>query len=53
MRVKNRIVMLPMGSNFAMPDGSISDGHINYYRMRAKGGKIKSIISPFFHNPSN
>lgn len=38
MKVKNRIVMLPMGSNFAMPDGSISDGHINYYRMRAKGG---------------
>ena len=38
MRVKNRVVMTPMGSNMAMPDGGMSDSHLNYYRLRAKGG---------------
>lgn len=38
MTLKNRLVMSPMGSNFALPDGSISDEHIEYYRLRAKGG---------------
>ena len=38
MCVKNRVVMMPMGSNMAMPDGSLSERHLNYYRLRAKGG---------------
>lgn len=36
--VKNRIVMLPMGSNFALANGEISEEHIQYYLARAKGG---------------
>lgn len=36
--VPNRIVMMPMGTNFALPFGGISKEHINYYAERAKGG---------------
>ncbi len=38
MTLRNRVVMSPMGSNMANPDGSISPEHINYYTIRAKGG---------------
>lgn len=38
MTIKNRIVMPPMGTNFANMDGTISDDHIKYYEQRAKGG---------------
>ena len=38
MHIKNRIVMMPMGTNMAMPDGSLSEKHLQYYRLRAKGG---------------
>ncbi|EJE99956.1 oxidoreductase [Liquorilactobacillus mali] len=38
MTLKNRIVMPPMGSNFANYDGTINDNHIKYYEQRAKGG---------------
>ncbi|MFT8821055.1 MAG: FAD-dependent oxidoreductase [Liquorilactobacillus nagelii] len=38
MKLKNRIIMPPMGSNFANIDGTISDDHIKYYEQRAKGG---------------
>ncbi|MDN2454027.1 FAD-dependent oxidoreductase [Lactobacillus sp. UCMA15818] len=38
MTLKNRIVMPPMGSNFANYDGTINDDHIKYYEQRAKGG---------------
>jgi len=38
MEVRNRIVMPPMGTNFAAPDGSPTDRQINYYAARAKGG---------------
>lgn len=38
MVLKNRIVMSPMGTNFAMSDGQMSDEHIEYYRLRAAGG---------------
>lgn len=37
MRLKNRIVMPPMGTNFGKADGEISDDHIKYYEQRAKG----------------
>lgn len=36
--VKNRIVMPPIGTNFATLNGEIVDDHIQYYEQRAKGG---------------
>lgn len=38
MKLKNRIMMTPMGTNLANPDGSISEEHKNYYKLRAQGG---------------
>ncbi len=35
---KNRVVMMPMGSDFAGHDGELSDEHIKYYELRARGG---------------
>lgn len=37
MTIKNRIVMTPMGTNFAGQNGEINDEHIKYYEQRAKG----------------
>ena len=34
----NRVVMMPMGSDFAGHDGELSDEHIKYYELRARGG---------------
>lgn len=36
--IKNRIVMPPMGTNFAGANGEINEEHIKYYEQRAKGG---------------
>lgn len=36
--VRNRIVMMPMGSDLAGHNGKLSDEHIKYYELRAKGG---------------
>ena len=30
--------MMPMGSDFAGHDGELSDEHIKYYELRARGG---------------
>ena len=38
MTLKNRVVMMPMGSDFAGHDGKLSDEHIKYYELRARGG---------------
>lgn len=38
MTVKNRIVMMPMGTNYGEQNGEMSFIHINYYEQRAKGG---------------
>lgn len=38
MTLKNRVVMMPMGTNFAMESGGISQEHIHYYEQRARGG---------------
>lgn len=38
MTVPNRVVMMPMGSDFAGHDGELSDEHIKYYELRARGG---------------
>lgn len=38
MTLKNRVIMPPMGTNFANMDGSFNNEHITYYEQRAKGG---------------
>ena len=38
MTVKNRITMMPMGSNMGGQYGEMTDDHIKYYEQRAKGG---------------
>ncbi len=38
MTLKNRIVMMPMGTNYGEQSGEMSFLHINYYEQRAKGG---------------
>ena len=38
MTIKNRIVMMPMGTNYGEQNGETSFLHINYYEQRAKGG---------------
>lgn len=38
MLLQNRVTMMPMGSNFAGYDGELSDEHIKYYELRARGG---------------
>lgn len=38
MEVRNRFVVPPMGTNFANPDGSVSQQLIDYWAARAKGG---------------
>jgi len=45
-RIKNRIVMAPMGANFEEVDGSVSEALISYFEERAKG-EVGLIISPF------
>jgi 2,4-dienoyl-CoA reductase-like NADH-dependent reductase (Old Yellow Enzyme family)/thioredoxin reductase len=44
MTIKNRIVMPPMGTNFAGQNGEINEDHIKYYEQRAKGGAGLIII---------
>ena len=36
--LRNRIVMPPMATNFADPEGTVNERHIVYYRRRARGG---------------
>lgn len=38
MTLKNRVVMPPMGTNFANLDGTFNRDHLSYYEQRAKGG---------------
>jgi 2,4-dienoyl-CoA reductase-like NADH-dependent reductase (Old Yellow Enzyme family)/thioredoxin reductase len=38
LEIKNRIVFPPMVTGKAGPDGKVTDGHIAWYEMRAKGG---------------
>ena len=38
MAIKNRIAMAPMATDFANPDGTLSQRIIDYYEARAKGG---------------
>ena len=43
MTIKNRIVMMPMGTNYGEQNGEMSFLHINYYEQRAKGGTFCSL----------
>jgi 2,4-dienoyl-CoA reductase-like NADH-dependent reductase (Old Yellow Enzyme family)/thioredoxin reductase len=38
MELKNRLVMPPMATNYALKDGSVTQRQIDYYAERAKGG---------------
>lgn len=38
MTMRNRVAMMPMGSDFAGHGGQLSDEHIKYYELRARGG---------------
>ncbi len=38
LRLKNRLVMAPVGTNFASPDGYVTERLRDYYEERAKGG---------------
>lgn len=44
--LRNRVVMAPMNTNYANPDGSISKKHADYFIERAKGGVGLIIIAP-------
>ena len=44
MTLKNRVVMMPMGSDFAGHDGELSDEHIKYYELRARGGTGLTLV---------
>ena len=46
MTIKNRICMMPMGTNYGEQNGEMSFLHIDYYRQRAKGGL--SLIHIYF-----
>lgn len=50
MRLKNRIVLSPMGTFTPMVDGTESDEGIRYYEERAKGGAGLIIIGAMFLN---
>jgi 2-enoate reductase len=50
MEVKNRIVMSPMGTNSANPDGRISVDEIDYFEARARGGAGMIIMGCQFLN---
>ena len=38
MTLRNRIVMTPIGTNFAEHTGEVNERIIDYYKQRAKGG---------------
>lgn len=38
LKVKNRVLMAPVCTNFAGPDGGVTDAMIGYYAERARGG---------------
>ncbi len=49
---RNRIVMPAMNTNFAEPDGSVSERFTKYYVERGKGGAGLLIISPAAIDPA-
>ena len=53
LELKNRIVMPPMGTLIANPDGSPSDRLIDYYEARAKGGAALITVEVTAVHPSS
>lgn len=53
LEVKNRIVMAPMISNLANPDGCTNENHIAYLEERAKGGAGMIITEYTYINDIN
>lgn len=51
LKIRNRIVMCPMGTNAAYGDGSIAENRIDYYARRAKGGVGMIILGCQFISP--
>jgi NADPH2 dehydrogenase len=45
LRLKNRLVMPPMATSKANPDGSMSDGLLEYYDEKSRGGAIGLVIT--------
>jgi NADPH2 dehydrogenase len=50
--LKNRIVMAPMATNMATPEGQITDRHIKHYTARAEGGVGLIIIEHTYVTPA-
>lgn len=50
--LKNRIVMAPMGTNYASPDGYITARSKLYYRTRARGGAGLIIVEAAHLDPA-
>ncbi len=51
MELRNRLVMPPMGTNFAAEDGSVTERLIDYYRERARGGVGLVIVEGAYVHP--
>ena len=51
MKLKNRIVMPPMGTNFASEDGFVTKRLVNYHVERAKGGVGLIIVEGAYVEP--
>lgn len=52
MTLPNRTVMAPMVTNYAAPDGTVTDKLINYHVARAKGGVGLQIVEATYMDPS-
>jgi len=50
--LRNRIVLPPMNTNLAEPDGSVSERFIKYYAERGKGGAGLLIVSSAYIDPA-
>ena len=51
MELKNRIIMPAMGTNYAEPDGMMSEREIAYHEARAKGGCALNITEITYIDP--
>ena len=52
MKVRNRIVMPPMGRNYATVDGFVTQKLIDHYAARARGGVGLTIVEASFVHPA-
>lgn len=50
--LRNRVVLPPMNTNFAEPDGSVSERFKKYYVERGKGGTGLLIVSSAYIDPT-